>query len=658
MTAPSAPGPDYERVFNSAPGNYLLLAPDLTIVGVTDAYLRTTMTVRDEIIGRHLFEVFPDNPDDPAADGVRNLRASLQRVLEQRRPDRMPLQKYDIRRPQSEGGGFEERYWSPLNTPVLDGQGNLRSIIHWVEDVTELVRLKRSMQREQELLRESTTRVEEETILRTEAVEANRRLSDSERRYRFLADAVPQLIWTADADGLVDYYNARWIAFSGLPVEELRGSGWQRLLHPEDAERTVAAWNGAVRAGADGYTVEHRLRRKDGSWRWMLTNALPFRDDSGAIRKWFGSTTDIHEQVSTREQLLQAQRMQAAGKLAGGMAHEVNNMMTAVLGLGHLMSAELPADHPQRGDLDEMMKAAQRAAEVTRQLLAFSRQQVLKPTMAALRIRADRTQVEQVLINLVCNARDATTTDGTIVLRTDRVELDRTQLAEAEESEVEPGAFVRITVKDNGTGMSPETLARALEPFFTTKGVGQGTGLGLSMVYGIVRQSGGLLRMDSAPGAGTVVSVCLPLVDAPATAAQPELPVARGRGESVLVVEDEAVLRSLAGRILEAAGYRVLYAPNGAAAIGFLETHTGEVDLILSDVVMPRLTGHELAATVRQRWPGLPVLLMSGHVGVIRNQGATEEGFPIISKPFTPHGLEAAVREVLDRAKQDLARRG
>jgi CheY-like chemotaxis protein len=203
--------------------------------------------------------------------------------------------------------------------------------------------------------------------------------------------------------------------------------------------------------------------------------------------------------------------------------------------------------------------------------------------------------------------------------------------------------------------MSPETLARALEPFYTTKGVGQGTGLGLSMVYGIVRQSGGLLRLDSAPGAGTTVSVCLPRVDAPVTAAQPELPVSRGRGETVLIVEDEAVLRSLAGRILEAAGYRVLHAPNGAAAIGFLESHRGEVDLVLSDVVMPRLTGHELAAAVRQRWPRLPMLLMSGHVGVIRNQDSTAEGFPIISKPFTPHGLAAAVHQRLHQPKQDLS---
>jgi PAS domain S-box-containing protein len=685
MPVLSVPGPDYSRAFNSAPGNYLLLSPDLTIVGVTDAYLRATKTLREEILGRPLFDVFPDNPDDPGADGVRKLRASLQRVLEQGRPDRMALQKYDIRRPPSEGGGFEERYWSPLNTPVLDAQGALHSIIHWVEDVTELVRLKQSMQREQELRRELTGGAEEGTFLHTEAVEANRQLRESERRYRFLADAVPQLIWTAEPDGQVDYYNARWAVFTGRPIGNLLGTGWHQLVHPEDAQRTVAAWTEVIRTSGDSYTVEHRLRRADGTWRWMLTNALPFHDESAAIRKWFGSTTDIHDQVSTREQLLQAQRMQAVGKVAGGMAHEVNNMMTAVLGLGHLMRAALPADHPQRSDLDEMLKAAERAADITRQLLAFSRQQVLKPVVldandvvtgvapmleqlvgsdrrleivpasTTLRFRADRTQIEQVLVNLVCNARDATTTDGTIVVRTDRVVLDAAQLAECGEREVDPGPFVRIKVQDNGTGMSPETLARALEPFFTTKAVGEGTGLGLSMVDGIVRQSGGFFRIESASGAGTAASLCLPQVEAPASVPEAEPAIEPGRGEAVLVVEDETVLRSLASRILEAAGYRVLQAPNGAAALTFLESHPGEVDLVLSDVVMPRLTGHELAATIRQRWPGLPVLLMSGHVGVMRNPDAVGEGFPVIGKPFTPHRLKAAVRQAVDRAKGDVA---
>jgi PAS domain S-box-containing protein len=683
MSEPAEPGPVYESAFNGVPGNYLLLAPDFTIVGVTDAYLRATMTRRGEILGRGLFEVFPDNPDDPAADGVRNLRASLQRVVAERKPDRMALQKYDIRRPQAEGGGFEERYWSPLNTPVLDQDGALRYIIHWVEDVTEVVRLKEEMRREQALMNEElgvrASRIEAESYLRIEAVEANQRLTESERRYRFLADAVPQLIWTADPNGLVDYCNARWLGFTDLGFEQLRGTGWERSLHPDEVERLRSSWAEAVRAGVDRFQLEHRLRYRDGTWRWMLTTALPFRDASGAVEKWFGSTTDIHEQVTAREQLLQAQRLQAVGKLAGGMAHEVNNMMTVVLGIGDLVRSELDPEHPQRPDLDEMLKAATRAVEVTRQLLAFSRQQVLKPVVLdvnlvvselgpaleqlvgsnrrleivsavpVLRTRADRTQVEQVLINLVANARDATTTDGVIVVRTDRVQVDETELRASRESEAEPGVFVRLVVVDNGAGMSPDTLARAFEPFFTTKVVGQGTGLGLSMVYGIVRQSGGFLRIDSTPDAGTMVAVHLPLVDA-----EPSLPealreVPRGRGETVLVVEDESVVRSLTSRVLQAAGYKIYQAPNGAVALEFLRAHPDEVDLVLTDIVMPRMTGHELEASIREQWPGLPVLFMSGYVGGQSVEGeSTVAGVPLIKKPFTPRALEAAVRERLD----------
>ncbi|HYF40056.1 MAG TPA: PAS domain-containing protein, partial [Gemmatimonadales bacterium] len=189
---------DYQSIFDAAPGNYLLLGPDFTIVGVNQSYLNATMTRREEIVGRGLFDIFPDNPDDPGADGVRKLRASLQRVLTAKKPDRMPVQKYDIRRPESEGGGFEERYWSPLNAPVLDADGKVRYIIHWVEDVTEFIRLKQEMEREQAVLSEElrlrATKIEAETFLRVEAIEANKRLSESERRHRFLANAVPQLI--------------------------------------------------------------------------------------------------------------------------------------------------------------------------------------------------------------------------------------------------------------------------------------------------------------------------------------------------------------------------------------------------------------------------------------------------------------------------------
>lgn len=684
MSEPAPGTPDYEIAFEAAPGNYLLLAPDFTIVGVTDAYLAATMTARADVLGRGLFEVFPDNPDDPAADGVRNLRALLLRVVASRRADRMAIQKYDIRKPQSEGGGFEERYWSPLNAPVLDATGDLQYIIHWVEDVTEFVRLKQAMQREQailnEELREKTGKIEAETFLRAEAVEANKRLSESERRYRFLADAVPQLIWTAGPDGLVDYCNARWLAFTNLTFEQLRGSGWHQVLHPDDLDRTVSAWSDAVRTGAARYQIEHRLRFHDGTWRWMLTAALPYRDTAGTLRKWFGTTTDIHDQVAAREQLLQAQRLQAVGKLAGGMAHEVNNMMTAVLGFGELVRTSLGPGHPQRADVEEMMKSGARAAEVTRQLLAFSRQQVLKPTVlnlptvvaelvptldrltgsdrrleiippeGQLRVRADRSQIEQVLINLIANARDATTTDGVIIVRMDQAEMDQARLREYRESDVEPGRFARLAVRDNGTGMPPDTVARAFEPFFTTKGVGQGTGLGLSMVDGILRQSGGFARIDSTPGSGTSVAIYLPLVEAPLTPAEVARTVAPGRGEAVLVVEDESVVRSLASRVLEAGGYRVYQAPNGAAALDFLMSRPGEVDLVLTDIVMPRMTGRELAEHIRDRLPDLPVLFMSGYSGdEIVQRGLMPPGVPLIKKPFTPDTLEAAVRDRLDR---------
>ncbi len=688
MPLSGLPRPDFHAVFDAAPGNYLLLDSSFTIVGVTDAYLAATMTVREAILGRGLFEVFPDNPNDPAADGVRNLRSSLLRVLAAKAPDRMPIQKYDIRRPEVEGGGFEERYWSPLNTPVLAPDGTVRYIVHWVEDVTEFVRLKREMEREQEVLnqelRERAGKIEAEAFLRVEAVEANKRLTESERRYRFLADAVPQLIWTADSSGQAEYFNQRWSSFTGLSVEQLRGNGWRQALHPDDREQTLLAWSEAVRNGTSRYQVEHRLRHHDGTWRWMLTTALPYRDSHGVIHRWFGATTDIHDRVNAEEQLRHSQRLQAVGKLAGGMAHEVNNMMSAVLGFGGLVLEQLGPGHPQHSDVQEIVKAGLRAAELTRQLLAFSRQQVLKPAvvdvnvivneLAAVlqnmmgadrrlelvlprspsRVVADRSQIEQALINLVVNARDATTTDGVILVSADTVDLDEVTLRRHHERECEPGWFVRLAVRDNGAGMPPEVVARAFEPFFTTKPVGKGTGLGLSMVHGVAQQSGGYVHIDSTPGEGTMVAVYLPLVDtdspiaAESTAATP-----RGGGETVLVVEDETVVRSLARRVLEGQGYAVYQAPNGAVALDFLAAHPGEVDLVLTDIVMPRMSGRELANQLAELAPNLPVLFMSGYSGdEILQRGVTSTEIPFLQKPLTGEKLAAAVRERLDRARQ------
>ncbi len=685
MPLPDIPPPEFEAVFAASPGNYLLLDPELTIVGVTDAYLAATSTVRQEILGRGLFEVFPDNPDDPAADGVRNLRASLLRVLEHRRADRMPLQKYDIRRPQREGGGFEERYWSPLNAPVLASDGSVRYILHWVEDVTEYIRLKQETRHEQEALNQElqarAQKIEAEIYLRTEALEANRRLSESERRYRFLANAVPQLIWTADAGGLLEYCNERWSAFTGLPVDRLRGDGWQEAVHPEDRARVVAAWTEARRGGAGRFQIEHRLLSSDGGWRWMLTTALPYRDAQGVIRKWYGSTTDVHDRVSAEEQMRQAQRLQAAGKLAGGMAHEVNNMMSAVLGFGELVLAGLGPDHPLRSDVEEMIRAGARAAQVTRQLLAFSRQQVLRPAVldvntvvteltpvlqnllgadrrletilsaAPVRVVADRGQIEQVLINLAVNARDATETNGVIIVETGIVHLDATTAVQSQGDDRERGWFVRLAVRDNGSGMAPDVIARAFEPFFTTKPVGKGTGLGLSMVHGIAQQSGGEVRIESTPGAGAAVSVYLPRVEAQVAEAAPARAVPRATGESVLVVEDEAVVRSLVRRLLEQQGYTVYQAPNGRAALDFLAGNPGAVHLVLTDIVMPLMNGLALGEEIRRKYPALPVLYMSGYSGDdMAQRGLTLSGAPFLQKPLTREALAAAVRDRIDRA--------
>ncbi len=682
--------PNYTAAFNAAPGNYLLLHPDFRIAGVTDAYLAATMTRREDIIGRGLFEVFPDNPNEPSADGVRNLRQSLVRVIATRKADRMAVLKYDIRRPESEGGGFEERFWSPLNSPVLGANGEVELIIHWVEDVTEFVRLKQEMQRVTDRLRvrDANPGDADQLFFRGEAVAASKQLIESARRQEFLADALPLLIWTADVEGQLDYCNTRWLDFTGKTLEDLQGDGWLALIHSDDRAATAESWADARRHGVT-FQTEHRVIGAGGALRWMLTVAEPYRDSSGRITQWFGSMTDIHERVEAEQKMRAAQRLQAVGTLAGGMAHEVNNMMTAVLGFGEIVAKALGNHHPQRRDVDEMIRAGARAADVTRQLLAFSRQQVLNPTVVDISLVvtelvpvlrrlvgsdrrvdvrlsskpvaaiADRLQLEQVLINLAGNARDATATNGVIAVETELVTLDAESLRlhREEGGGAVPGPFVRITVRDDGIGMSPDTLARAFEPFFTTKAVGHGTGLGLSMVYGFAKQSGGHVHIESMLGSGTAVSVCLPFVDDAVTPSQETSEVARGNGERILVVEDEPVVRALAQRGLEVAGYTVYKAPNGAAALQFLAAEAAEVDLVLTDVVMPNMNGQQLAEAIRQRYPGLPVLFMSGYAGDdILRRGLMTADAPFVQKPFTLDVLARAVQQRLEQAANSRAK--
>jgi CheY-like chemotaxis protein len=287
-------------------------------------------------------------------------------------------------------------------------------------------------------------------------------------------------------------------------------------------------------------------------------------------------------------------------------------------------------------------------APMLRQTLGSDRRFDVRLAYYPARVVADRGQVEQVIINLVANARDATSTNGVVTVDAEAIEITDSDLRSANAVELEPGRFMRLTVRDDGIGMSPEVAVRAFEPFFTTKGVGQGTGLGLSMVYGIVQQSGGFIRIDTAPGAGTAISVHLPLTDTPAAEDQKVPVAARGNGERILVVEDETVVRSLARRALEHLGYVVYQAPNGAAALEFLASSPNEINLVLTDIVMPNMNGRQLADHVSARFPGLPVVFTSGYSGdQIMQRGLRLDGVSFVPKPFTLTALAEAIRTKL-----------
>jgi signal transduction histidine kinase/ActR/RegA family two-component response regulator len=594
--------PDFRALFESAPGLYLVLTPTLDIIAVSSAYLAATMTRRDDILGRHLFEVFPDNPDDPAATGVANLRASLERVLAQGKPDAMAVQKYDIRRPEAEGGGYEERFWSPMNSPVLDAHGAMLYIIHRVEDVTEFVRL------EQQGL--EMNKVTEELRTRSAAME-----TEILRRAQDLQRANEQL----------------------------------RELQSQLEERVQTRTAELERANADLVReIAERQKAQD---------AL----------------------LHSEDQLRQSQKLEAVGRLAGGVAHDFNNLLTVILSYSQVLLHDLAEDGAGRREIAEIQKAGERAAALTRQLLAFSRQQVLAPTvldandvlrgLSAMlgrvlgedvelrlglaseigKVKVDRSQLEQVVMNLAVNSRDAMPQGGRLTIETADVTLDESYTST--HLGATPGPHVMISVSDTGVGMDRATQARVFEPFFTTKRDGKGTGLGLSTVFGIVKQSGGSIWLYSEPGGGTTFRVYLPHALEQSHAAAPA-PLASSPGtgnETILLVEDEEQVRAVALRLLREAGYNVLEAPAPLEAVRIAETYGPDIHLLLTDVVMPKMNGRQVAGHVMARRPEIRVLFMSGYTDdVVLHHGVLESGVAFIQKPLTPDALLRKVRQVLD----------
>ena len=505
---------------------------------------------------------------------------------------------------------------------------------------------------------------------------ANEELRAGEERYRRLVEAAHEGICAVDASGVITFANARLAEMLGCDAHAMTGRSLFDFMDAEAAHEGRARLARRERGGVEPREVA--FHRMDGSIAWTRASVSPLLDASGALVGALYMLTDVTEQRALEAQLLHAQKMEAVGQLAGGVAHDFNNLLTIVTSYSGLLLAELPEEDPARADVQEIRGAAERAAGLTRQLLAFSRQQVLDPRVLDLndvvrdiermlgrvlredvrldtvlaeslgRVYADPGQIEQVIVNLVVNARDAMPRGGALTIETADVEL-------SEEygrlhPDVEPGPYVMLAVSDTGTGMDAATQARIFEPFFTTKGVGQGTGLGLSTVYGIVKQSGGHVWVYSEPGFGTTFKLYLPRASAPDAAPRrvsAESSVQHG-SETVLLVEDDAQVRQAAHRILTRAGYVVLEASDGAEALRLAGARARAVDLLLTDMVMPDMSGRELASLFRARYPDVGIAYMSGYTeDTVVRQGGFESGTVFVPKPFTPQSLTAKLRQAL-----------
>ena len=637
-----------------------------------------------------------------------------------------------------------------------------------------------------------------------------RQVSESEARFRTMADMAPVLMWVSGISGKCTFANRPWLDFTGTTLVEALGSGWLKSVHPDDVPRTIFAFQSALE-DRHGFQLEHRVRRHDGEYRWVLNTGVPRFDADGDFVGYIGSGIDITDKMhieaelrrekqfiqtlldtidigivacnsdgeltllnqATREllglsddivteedwtkavklfqpnsttslsrdhyplmralrgervrnmevtslsdlknprvllvsgqrivgaegettgaviafqdvtserelegQFRQAHKMEAVGRLAGGVAHDFNNILTVITGYGEMLRMRLGESEQLLQFADEILGASTRAASLTRQLLAFSRKQLLQPRAVELNglvknlhkmlgrligedvelkikldpaighIFADPGQIEQVVINLAVNARDAMPDGGTLVIETSTVELDSTAVEGF--GDIHPGMFHMVSVSDTGCGMSPETMSHIYEPFFTTKGADRGTGLGLATVYGIVRQSSGAIFAASEPGIGSVFKICFPVYGGDITAVHDGVHAdpPSSRGETILVVEDDRAVRTLVSGALAAEGYTVVEAQNGEEALALCDEHRGALDLVLSDMVMPKMSGRELARRIAETRPELRIVFMSGYThDILSAEERSSPGVFILEKPFSRNDLARAVRNALD----------
>ncbi len=527
--------------------------------------------------------------------------------------------------------------------------------------------------------------------------EARRRLEmlvESEQQFRNLADSIPTLCWSAGPDGAIDWYNQRWYEYTGTSPAEMLGWGWQSVHDPKELPAVLEGWQSSIDTGKP-FEMVFPLRGADGEFRPFLTRVQPVRNRDGAIASWFGTNTDISSQRAAEDQLRhladelerrveqrtaerevaqealrQAQKMEAIGQLTGGVAHDFNNLLTVICGSVDLLRRDDLSEEKRLRYIEAIGTTADRAAKLTGQLLAFARRQALKPmpfdavesvkdvaglvrtligsridlaiseTPTPVFILADKGQFDTAIVNMAINARDAMNAEGTI-----RISIEASQMIPATRSHGPvSGDFIAVSVSDTGCGIAPDRIDRIFEPFFTTKKVGEGTGLGLSQVFGFAKQSGGDVFVESAPGDGTTFTLYLPRAYPDANISKTVTGVdksSHGAGACVLVVEDNEQVGAFATQALQELGYTSVFAANAEAALAELEQDCDRFQIIFSDVVMPGINGIDFAHEVRRRHPMLPIILTSGYSDVLAQN--ENHDFELLRKPYSLEQLSRAL---------------
>lgn len=702
---------DFERLLKHSPNAYMLLARDMSFVAVNASYVRVTGRPAEELIGHGLFEVFPADLHTQGNDASRKLRESIERVFSSGQTDTLALIHYPLVRVVAGEKVFDDRYWSATHTPVFNHSGEVEYVLQHTVDVTELQSLKQALQ-QAAVTTDALLPLEVEVFSRAQMVQDVNRSLHAERQhllqlfkqapgficflrgpehiFELVSDAYYQLVGHRELLG----FRAR----EALP--EVEGQGYFELLdHVYQSGETHVGRNDRI-----------LLQRQPGK---PLTEAFvsfvyhPVVNRNGVVTGIFVQGNDVTEQhlaqgeldryraqledlvlertralSESQAALRQAQKMEAVGRLTGGVAHDFNNLLQVISGNLQLLQRSLNADSLAQQRLAAAQESVERGAKLASQLLAFARRQPLAPSvvnlpqllqgMEELLRRAlgesivlqvsipdelwntyvDGGQMENVLLNLAINARDAMESGGRFSIQAENIHNGPAELSE--ELGLSSGEYIHLTISDTGCGMPPEIIEQAFEPFFTTKPEGQGTGLGLSMVYGFVKQSGGQIELKSEPGQGTSIELWLPKATQQEEQDAIELPsTVVGGDETILVVEDDAEVRRTTVDLLKELGYHVLEASGGSSALEVLRSH-GHVDLLFTDVIMPGpVASLELVQQAKKMLPQLPVLFTSGYTDdVLAHNGKLDSDIILLSKPFQQEELARQVRHMLDNAPQ------